>query len=273
MSITVNGKSVFIALVSWAVLYVGACAPVKQTSDSDQTSEGPTEPVVAVVDLPKQNLTSAILGDLLVADLAYYRDDIATSLEILEKTAFETRDPRIAEIVSVRAIGFEEYDIASNTADLWVELSPQSASAWNAKGVALVAIGELDEAVASFQKVLEHTANQTLVVKRISGWLSQKLPPPTAYEVFEKLLMHSPDNIEMHLAMIELATWVKESDEIDALFDDAFRLAGQSDSGWRCEIFSIFENGTSGGSGKISLRSFCQKTPILRVCVQLTRAT
>ncbi len=214
----------------WVVLLVSSCGstitpldPVIALPDAD--SEPPAE-----VNLPKQELTASVLGDLLVADLAYYRDDIATSLEILEKTAFETRDVRIAEMVTVRAIGYEEFEIASNTADLWVELNPTAASAWNAKGIALVATSELDEAVASFNNVIEYSRDPDLSIQRISGWLAQKLPPPTAYAVFEKLLALHPDNVKMHLALIELAGWVKEAAEIDALFDAAFRLAGPADS-------------------------------------------
>ena len=221
--------AVFAAL-AWLTIYLGGCAPTQQTVESETAAEDPVRPVVAVMDLPKQELTAELLEDLLIADIAYYRNDVPTSLEILEEAAFKTRDPRIAESVSVRAISYEEYDIANNTADLWVELAPSSVSAWNAKGIALVMIGEYDEAVNSFRQVIELTPNQPVMMGRISRWLAQKLPPPVAYQIYEQLLSYFPDSVDMHIHLIEIAAWVKDSDEIDALFEDAFRLAGQSDN-------------------------------------------
>jgi len=219
----------FAALVWLFTFSLGGCVSSQQAADSDEAASEAAPPVVAVMDLPKQELTADLLEDLLVADIAFYRNDVPTSLEILEEVAFKTRDPRIAELVSVRAISFEEYDIANNTADLWVELAPMSASAWNAKGIALVMIEEYDEAVESFRRVIDLTANKPVVMGRISKWLTQKLPPPVAYQVYEQLLSYFPDSVDMHIYLLEIAAWVKESDEIDALFEDAFRLAGQSD--------------------------------------------
>ena len=106
-----------LATLILSALILSGCAatqPVIDDTDSQETVE--------IEDLqlaPQIDLSAEILHQFLISELAYYRNDVLTSIDILEKLAFKTNDPRIAEIASLRAIGNQQYDVASNTTYLW----------------------------------------------------------------------------------------------------------------------------------------------------------
>ena len=188
-----------------SVAQLSGCVPATKQAEVDSQGDAmaaapPDAPI------PKVDLSAEFLHQLLTAELAYYRNDVLTSLEVLEKLAFETRDPRIAETVSIRAISERQFDVASNTTDLWVELRPSSASAWYANAVSMVATKNYDRAVEGFQQTLQLSEDsERSTIQNIGRTLSSNLDPDIAFELFERVIVVSPDSAYGRLQLIDLA--------------------------------------------------------------------
>ncbi len=210
-------------------LLLSACVPTPVDTAVDSTQSDAAEQS-QVASVPSIDLSAEILHQLVTAELAYFRNDALTSLEILEKIAFETRDPRIAETVSIRAISQRHFDVASNTSDLWVELRPNSASAWYANAVSMVATQNFDRAVEGFQKTLSLSPDsEESTIQNIGRTLSSNLNPELAFELFERVIADVPQSLYGQLQLIQLAINAELDDSlIDGLITDG--LAAQPDS-------------------------------------------
>lgn len=205
-----------------------ATAPQEASAPEQQNAVQAEQPESAV---PPLDLSGELLKHLLVAELAYFRNDVLTSLDILEKLAFETRDPRIAEVVSLRAISQRQYDVASNTSDLWVQLSPTSASAWYANAVSQVVTKKYDQAVEGFQNTLKlSTEAEESTIQNIGRTLSSNADPKLVYELFARVIEPFPDSIPGRLQLISLAISSEHDDSlVDGLISEGLEKHPGSD--------------------------------------------
>ena len=208
-----------------AILLLSGCATAPQEAAvPEQQNVSEAEP--AETDVPPLDLSGELLKQLLVAELAYFRNDVLTSLEILEKLAFETRDARIAEVVSLRAISQRQFDVASNTSDLWVQLRPDSATAWYANAVSQVATQKFAQAVEGFQNTLKlSTEAEETTVQNIVRTLSSNLEPKFAFGLFERIIEPFPDSIPGRLQLINLAVASEQSASlVDGLIAEGLEM-------------------------------------------------
>lgn len=208
-----------------AILLLSGCATAPQEAAvPGQQNVSEAEP--SETGVPPLDLSGELLKQLLVAELAYFRNDVLTSLEILEKLAFETRDVRIAEVVSLRAISQRQFDVASNTSDLWVQLRPDSASAWYANAVSQVATQKFAQAVEGFQNTLKlSTEAEETTVQNIVRTLSSNLEPKFAFGLFERIIEPFPDSIPGRLQLINLAVASEQSASlVDGLIAEGLEM-------------------------------------------------
>ncbi len=214
-----------------SALLLNGCAPAQSVDPASADVEVPSPQEDQAVDLPKVELTAEVLHQLLTAELAFYRNDILTSIEILEKLAFETSDPRIVEAVSLRAISQNQFDVASNTSDLWVTLQPESAAAWFANAVSMFATQKYDRAVEGFQRMLQLSKeSEQNDMQRIGRTLSSGVDPELAYDLFARVIADRPDSLPGRLLLIELAVNAEKNDAlIEELIADGLAMNPQSD--------------------------------------------
>ena len=214
--------------LAFAAMGLGSCtAPMVSTDNSLANLE--SEPLVP--DIPDVPLTSGLLSKLMVAEMSYFRNDPHTSIEIFEEVAFETRDPRIASRASLMAIDSRRLDVAANTTDLWVELSPENYEAWFSRGAVKVMTGYQEDAVTDFSKALELTNNEVLLTQRIAGTISSSLPPETGFDLFNDLMARFPNSQSGHLMLVNFAIAAsKSNEETDALLDAAENIVEDSDA-------------------------------------------
>ena len=165
------------------------------------------------------------------SELAYQRNDEMTSIEVLQPLAFRTKDPRIAAMVTRRAINSSRYDIAAKTGKLWVEIEPQSESAWLANSIIHLETKEYDRVVENFVNFIQNSAqgiDQNL--ERIAVTISRRSDPEIAYQLFAELMINYPLNVAGHIQLVNLAIGSGAGDaDIDALFATAFAIAPESD--------------------------------------------
>ena len=232
-----------LATLILSAFILSGCAATQPTADGTD-AQGTAE----AEDLrlaPPVDLSAEILHQFLISELAYYRNDVLTSIEILEKLAFETNDPRIAEIASLRAIGNQQYDVASNTTDLWVMLSPDSAEAWFSNAVSMIATQRYDEAVEGFQNNLDlSTDPDQAKFQRVSRSLSGSVDPNLAFDLFDRIISEFPESIFGRLYSIELAVTAEKDEElIDQLITEGLAMAPKSDDMASAKFFVEIRRG------------------------------
>ncbi len=218
-----------LATLILSALILSGCSATQPTADgSDAQGTAETEDSRLA---PQVDLSAEILHQFLISELAYYRNDVLTSIDILEKLAFETNDPRIAEIASLRAISNQQYDVASNTTYLWVMLSPDSAEAWFSNAVSMIATQRYDEAVEGFQKYLQlSTDPDQIKFQRVSRSLSSSVDPNMAFDLFGRIISEFSESIFGRLYSIELAVSAEKDEElIDQLVTEGLAMSPKSD--------------------------------------------
>ncbi|MYI89824.1 MAG: tetratricopeptide repeat protein [Gammaproteobacteria bacterium] len=226
-----------------SALFLSGCAVTQPTADgTDAQGTAETEDLPLT---PQVDLSAEILHQFLISELAYYRNDVLTSIDILEKLAFETNDPRIAEIASLRAIGNQQYDVASNTTYLWVMLSPDSAEAWFSNAVSMIATQRYDEAVEAFQKNLQlSTDSDQIKFQKVSHSLGSAVDPNLAFDLFDRIISEFPESIFGRLSSIELAVAAEKDEEfIDQLVSEGLAMAPKSDDMASAKFFVNIRRG------------------------------
>lgn len=216
-------------VIALAGLVAVGCTPAVQVTTSiDETSASDT---AQAQQLPDYYLSAKVLYDLLISELTYYRDDKLTSVEVMEPLALETRDPRILSLVTRRAIDISRYDIAAKTAQLWVEIEPQSEQAWLANATIHLETREYDKVVDEFVNFIEFSERETdFNMNEIAYTLNVRADPEKAYQLYEQVLSNYPESVVGHLELITLAIRSgADSAQVDALFDRTFEISPESD--------------------------------------------
>ena len=79
--------------------------------------------------LPAQELTPQTLYRLLLAEIAGARGQVGLSAQLYRELARTTRDPRLARRAAEVALFTRDFDIATQAAQLWLNIVPDSADA------------------------------------------------------------------------------------------------------------------------------------------------
>ena len=216
------GRLVWI-FISFVSLLIASCtgAVVQQG-----TVDTPTKTAQSL-ELPDVELTSSTLAQLISAELAYYRSDVDYSIEILAKIAEETRDPRIAQIATLRAIRNNRFNIAKRTSKLWIEVAPMQQQAWWANAIVNISDRQFKAAVDSFVNMYDlggEDAKESLTSEIARAVRSQMAPVP-AYNLFQEFVNRVPHNAYGYLELSHLAIATSEQPErVEYYVDQAFEL-------------------------------------------------
>jgi tetratricopeptide (TPR) repeat protein len=159
--------------VAWfaAALSVTPLA-VQSQSIPPGTTDGETAP-------PAVELTPRLLFQIVAAELALQRGEVRAAWSTLQTLARQTRDPRLARRATEVALGARALAEATESAQLWLELSPASGAAAQIAETLLLA-GRQPEAAESL-------VSARLTRARQDGRL------PQAYEELQRHLSRSPD--------------------------------------------------------------------------------
>ena len=103
---------------------------------------------------PAQELTPQILYQLLLAEVAGARGQVAMAAQSYMDLAKRTRDPRIARRAAEIAVVTRQADLASEAARLWMELDPGSMQARQLASGAMASNARIEELQAHLAKAL-----------------------------------------------------------------------------------------------------------------------
>lgn len=112
------------------------------------------ESVAATEKLPSLGLTGEIAYQLLLAEIAANRGNMAVAAGVYMELARSTRDPRIAKRAAEMALYARQTDGALDMARLWASLDPESTPAKQTLIGLLLASRRLDEAAEQLRKLL-----------------------------------------------------------------------------------------------------------------------
>jgi tetratricopeptide (TPR) repeat protein len=132
----------------------------------------------AVVE-PPNDLTPSILYQLLAAEIAQQRGQLATAGATYLSLAKSTRDSRLAKRAAEIFLGERSFDGALQASQLWVELAPNSDAATSTLEALYMSSGRLALA-------------EPLLLKRL-GKARQDKTLAEVYSGFERLLARAPD--------------------------------------------------------------------------------
>lgn len=191
-------------------LLLTACAhgPARAPGQPDAASqaESPEQQTEAPLVLPNVELSSELLYEFLVTEIASQRGQTELAVEGGLDLARKTRDPRLAMRATHIAMQAGQMDKAIETLRIWLETDPASPTAMRMLSSALLRTGRLDEAGQEFVKVLkaeEAHPGQTFV--QLYQMLASYPDKAAALKLMRDLATPYPRVAEAHWAVAQLA--------------------------------------------------------------------
>ena len=144
------------------LLLAGGCATLPPALDQPEDES----PAVEVPEVAKRKpvppkiypvapFDKVTLYELLVAEVAGYRNQYDVALKHYGEQAKLTRDPGVAARATRLAVYLKRDDVTIDTAQIWAEVDPDSIEAHRYAAEQLVRSGQLEEAVSHMEAVKE----------------------------------------------------------------------------------------------------------------------
>lgn len=201
-----------IILVSALLLTACAHTPEKITrntpaqpeaANSPEASRQPEEPPVV---LPDVALTSSLLYEILLTDIASQRGQTGVAVDGALDLARKTRDPRLAMRAAHLAIESGQMDKAIEALRIWQQIEPDSQTVSRLLSSALLRNGMIDESRREFEKVLKaedgHNGQTFLQLYQMLAAYPDKA---AALKLIRDLAAPYPKVAEAHWAVAQLA--------------------------------------------------------------------
>ena len=182
----------FGSLLLTACAHAPAHAPENQNvqPEAANPADSSEQQAEAPMALPNVELTSDLLYEYLVTEIASQRGQNEIAVEGGLDLARKTHDPRIAMRATHIALQSGQMDKAIETLGIWLEADPTSLTAMRMLSSALLRSGRLDEARQEFAKVLK---------------AEEAHPGPTFVQVYQMLATY-PDRTAALKMMRDLAS-------------------------------------------------------------------
>lgn len=212
------------------------------------------------VALPKVELTSQLLYEFLVAEIAGQRGDLQIASEAYLDLAKTTRDPRIAQRATEVAMYAHQAAAARAAANLWLDVQPDSLNAQKSLAALLVSDGKLNEARPHLEKLIAAEGdNASAGFMHLDTLLARQKDKQAAQELVKSLAAPYPDLAEAHFAIAQAAANATHYD--DAL--NEIKTAAKLKPGW--ELAALFQFQLVGRETKTDgvafLRDFLKQYP------------
>ncbi len=188
----------------FGVVWLTGCAV---STDVVKNSPAPTTAsVTSLTELPEGEFSAQVMYRLLVAEVAGQRGEIGVAVNSYLAAARESRDASVAERAARVAILAQALEQALEAAELWVELAPNDAKAYEVLAPLLLVFGRAPETVARYERYITLSADEAdQGFMQISGQLMQAKSPVAALSVMEQLLAKHQDNPHAWLAHGQLS--------------------------------------------------------------------
>lgn len=214
----------------------------------------------AAMELPKVALTSQLLYEFLVAEIAGQRGDYGVASEAYLDLAKTTRDPRIAQRATEVAMFAHRAAAAQAAANIWLDTQPDSLNAQKSLAALLVSDGKLNEARPHLEKLISAEGNNAGTgFMHLGSLLSRQKDKQAALELVKSLAAPYPDLPEAHFAIAQAAANASHYDVAMSEIETAAKLK----PGWELAALFHFQlvNRENKADGIAFLQGFLKQYP------------
>jgi len=198
-------KAVHFLWVFGVVWLTGCATSAGVVNDASTPATSASASVTALTALPEGEFSPQVMYLLLVAEVAGQRGEIGVTVSNYLAAAKESRDATVAERAARIAILAQTLEAALEAAELWVELAPDNAKAYEVLAPLLLAFGRAPETVARYERYIALSADKPdRGFMQISGQLVRAKNAIAALSVMEQLLEKQQDNPYAWLARSQL---------------------------------------------------------------------
>jgi len=179
----------------------------------------------AVVSPPavQKELTSQVLYQFLLGEIASQRGELKLSAEAYADLAVRTRDARIAKRATEVALYARLPPLALKNARLWQELEPTSPKALQTLSSLLIGSGKLAEAKPYLQTWIK-TGKGGEIFMQLHGLLARQKDKQVVSDLISDLAADYPAEAEARFATAQAAWQAGNSSKALAELDEAIRL-------------------------------------------------
>jgi tetratricopeptide (TPR) repeat protein len=217
--------------MSFSACFKSACLAMFAVSLSACAQTSAVSPVSPVVSVPeaiptppeKQGLTSQVLYQFLLGEIAGQRGELKLSAEAYADLATRTRDARIAKRATEVALYARLAPLALKNARLWQELEPQSPKALQTLSSLLVGSGRMAEARPHLHAWLK-TGKGGEVFMQLHGLLSKQKDKQAVLDLIADLAADHPSVPEARFAVAQAAWNAGNGAKALSELDEVLRL-------------------------------------------------
>ena len=205
-------RLLFLALTAVA-LFGCATTPRPATVDANTVAAAPsgTSEVAAPPSaergdtIPNVDLSSALMYQLMAAEVAVQRGDIGSAFAVYMKLARETRDPRLARRAAELALQGRAVAQGLEAAQVWYELAPNSAEASQTLAMLYAGSNRFDDAYSLFRAQLQAAANPAEELARMQRALARTQDRAGAFTLIERLAQPYSQSADVKLVLANAA--------------------------------------------------------------------
>lgn len=171
-----------------ALVILGCASPAFAKEKPEAAGAAPAANApAATAQPPDVDLTSALLYQLIAAEVALQRGDPGSAFATYLSVARQTRDARIARRATEIAVAGRAGPQALEAAALWDELDPQSAEARQAHAMLLAGAGRLAEAEPLFAAAIAESNQSAAELSQIQRALARAEDRTASFAMLERL--------------------------------------------------------------------------------------
>ncbi|HEC20165.1 MAG TPA: tetratricopeptide repeat protein [Gammaproteobacteria bacterium] len=184
-------------------LWLASCAVTPQMV---KQAPAPSDRASELTQMPEGEFSPQVMYQLLIAEVAGQRGEIGVAVANYLAAAKESRDAGVAERAARIAIYAQALEQALEAAQLWVELAPDDAEAYQVLAPLLLTFGRAPEAVARYERYIALSAGRVdHGFMQIAGQLTRAKNAVAALSVMEQLLAKHQNDPYAWLAHAQLA--------------------------------------------------------------------
>ena len=157
------------------------------TAEATQRKATINAPVESSGAIPDVNVSSALVYQLMAAEVAAQRGELGSAFAVYMKLARETRDPRLARRATELALQGRALPQGLEAAELWRELAPKSAEAAQTLAMLYAGNGRFDDAYTLFSAQLQAAARPADELTQLQRALARTQDRAGAFQLLERI--------------------------------------------------------------------------------------
>lgn len=206
-------------------------------SPGDQAGKTAEKPLAKPENLPDVELTSKLLYQFLLGEVALQRGQPGVSAQVYLDLARSTRDPRVARRAAQIAFETRQADKAVEAFKLWLELEPDSQPAQQMLISLLLGTGKMEEARPWLAQFLAaNPGNAGVIFQQLSPLLARSTDKMAALKLARDLARPYPNVAEAHLMVARAAAAAGKQDDALAETRKARKLRPEWDEALLFEV-------------------------------------